>query len=200
MNLERFCVKFFARPSTNIDDTIFIEVFQEWIRLQKLDNVLIDIADYRHVPQGPGIMLLSHEVNYALDYAEGQFGLFAQRKVGSGETASERLWELLRSVVTFGQTLETDPRVAGKFSLEGGRFQVMANDRLLAPNTAEAFEAWKPELAWVASKLYPNQEVSITRLENDPRARLTAVVNANRSVALRTLANRVKTWPGFGGL
>ena len=52
MNIERFCVKFFARPETNLDDAVFIEIFHEWIRLKTLPGILLDVADYRHVPFG----------------------------------------------------------------------------------------------------------------------------------------------------
>ena len=29
--------------------------------------MLIDVADYRHVPAGPGVLLIGHEANYSLD-------------------------------------------------------------------------------------------------------------------------------------
>jgi hypothetical protein len=67
--------------------------------------------------------------------------------------------------------------VAGKLSLEGGMFHFMANDRLLAPNTEASFAILKPDLAAVAAIIYPGYPgVSITRLENDPRDRLTIAV------------------------
>jgi hypothetical protein len=74
--------------------------------------------------------------------------------------------------------LETDPRVAGKLRLEGGAFQYMANDRLLAPNTAPAFAELRPDLEAAAAIIYPGEVVSIIHQENDPRDRLTAVVEA----------------------
>ncbi|MBE9127050.1 MULTISPECIES: hypothetical protein [unclassified Coleofasciculus] len=188
MNLDRFCIKFFVRPETNIDETTFIEIFHEWIRRQKLKGTLIDVADYRHVPNGPGIMLITHEINYAMDHANGQFGLYAQRKLGEGETHKDRILNVAKATATFGALLESDNRVTGKLSLEGGKFVYMANDRLQAPNTDEAFAALKPDLEAAAAELYPGQSVSITRLENDPRDRLTAVVQVENSVNLATLA------------
>lgn len=185
---ERFCIKFLARPETNVDEVAFIEIFHEWIRLQKLKGTLIDVADYRHVPNGPGIMLITHEANYAMDHGNGQFGLYAQRKLGEGNSHKERILELARSTAAFGALLESDNRVAGKLSLEGGQFLYMANDRLHAPNTEEAFAALKPDLEAAAAELYPGQTVSVTRLENDPRDRLTAVVKVDNSVNLATLA------------
>ncbi|HAA31350.1 MAG TPA: hypothetical protein DCE56_31110 [Cyanobacteria bacterium UBA8553] len=188
MTLNRFCIKFLARPETNIDETTFIDVFHEWIRLGKLNGTLIDVADYSHVPNGPGIMLITHEINYSMDRANGEFGLQAQRKLGEGETHPDRILDLAKATATFGALLEEDNRVAGKLSLEGGKFYYMANDRLNAPNTPETFAAIQPDLAAAAEKLYPGQQVSITRLENDPRDRLTAIVQVENSVDIASLA------------
>lgn len=189
MDLERFCIKFLARPETNIDAATLIEVFQEWIRVQKLKGTLIDVADYSHVPNGPGVMLITHEVNYAMDRGNGELGLYAQRKLGEGETHKERILDLARATATFGALLESDSRVGGKLSLEGGKFLYMSNDRLMAPNNEETFAALKPDLEAAAAELYPGQRVSITRLENDPRDRLTVAIGVAQPVDIRTLAN-----------
>lgn len=186
--LERFCIKFPARPETAVDETDFIPIFHAWIREHKLPGTMIDVADYRHVPEGPGVMLITHEVNYAMDHGNGQFGLYAQRKLGAGETLKERILELIQSTATFGALLESEAQVAGKMSLEGGEFLYMANDRLHAPNTEEAFTALKPELEAAAAEIYPGQEVSITRLENDPRDRLTVAVKTGKPMDIATLA------------
>jgi hypothetical protein len=178
VNIERFCIKFLARPGVHVADAVFIDIFHEWIRLKKLGGVLLDVADYRHVPEGPGIMLITHEINYAMDYGDGQFGLLAQRQRGYGVTHQERILELARAAVAFGALLEAAPRVAGKLSLEGGSFHYISNDRLVAPNTEAGFASITPDLAAAASIIYPGQAVSIKRLENDPRDRLTAVVEA----------------------
>ncbi|HBB32577.1 MAG TPA: hypothetical protein DDZ80_07055 [Cyanobacteria bacterium UBA8803] len=188
MDLERFCLKFLVRPETTIDETTFIEVFHEWIRLRTLKGTLIDVADYRHVPNGPGVMLITHEINYAMDRGNGELGLYAQRKLGQGETHKERVLELAKATATFGALLESDSRVAGKLRLEGGKFYYMANDRLRAPNTEEAFATLKPDLEAAAAELYPGQNVSITRLDNDARDRLTAVVQVEKSIDISALA------------
>lgn len=188
MDLNRFCIKFLARPETQFDEPRLIEIFQDWIRLRKLEGTLIDVADYQHVPNGPGIMLITHEVNYAVDHADGQLGLSAQRKLGEGNTHPDRILNLARATAKFGALLESDSRMAGKLSLEGGSFLYMANDRLHAPNTPETFAALKPDLEAAAAALYPGQTVSVTRVENDPRDRLTAVVKADTSLDMAALA------------
>ncbi|MFM7439547.1 MAG: hypothetical protein ACKO2V_13255 [Snowella sp.] len=186
MDLERFCLKFFVREG-DVDETTFIPIFHEWIRLKKLPGTLIDVADYRHVPDGPGIMLISHEINYAMEHGGGQFGLSAQRKLGEGSTHQEKIVDLAKRTATFGALLESESSLAGQLRLEGGKFLYIANDRLQAPNTDEAFAALKPDLEAAATQLYGGQQVSITRLENDPRDRLTAVVEAKGTIDIATL-------------
>ena len=44
------------------------------------DHLLIDVADYEHVPNGPGTVLVSHEANIHLDLADGRPGLLYIRK------------------------------------------------------------------------------------------------------------------------
>lgn len=188
MDLERFAIKFFTRPAVDVDDAAFIDIFHDWIRNKRLNHVMLDVADYRHVPNGPGVMLVTHEVNYAMDRGDGAFGLYAQRKLGQEATAREKLLGLVKSTAQFGSLLEAEEKVDGRLKLEGGKFYYIANDRLHAPNTEEAFNTIKPDLEAIATQLYPGKSVSVTRLNNDPRARLTAVVEANESVDIGALA------------
>ncbi|MEB3209705.1 MAG: hypothetical protein VKL39_00055 [Leptolyngbyaceae bacterium] len=187
MNLDRFAVKFFAQSEPDVDDAAFIDIFHEWIRLKRLNQVMLDVADYRHVPEGPGIMLVTHEINYAMDRNDGKFGLYAQRKVGDEETLKERILGLVKSTAQFGSLLEAEASLQGKIKLDGSTFHYIANDRLNAPNTEEAFNAIKKDLEAIAAEIYPGKTVSVTRLDNDPRARLTAVVTVDDSVDMSSL-------------
>lgn len=185
MDIERFCLKFHAHKP--VDEAVFIPIFHEWIRLKKLPGTLIDVADYRHVPEGPGIMLISHEINYAMDHLGGQFGLSAQRKLGQGSTHQERIVDLAKRLALFGVLLEADGRVAD-LQLEAGSFLYQANDRLRAPNTAEAFTELKLDLEKAAMAIYGGQNVTVCRVENDPRDRLSAIVETTAPIQFSSLA------------
>ena len=188
MDVERFCLKFPAYPS-QVDEASFIPIFHEWIRVKKIPGALIDVADYRHVPEGPGIMLISHEINYAMEHGGGQFGLSAQRKMGEGASHQERIVNLVKRLALFGSLLESDGRLEGHLRLEGERFFYVANDRLRLPNTDEGFAALKPDLEAAAQTLYGGAApVTVTRVDNDPRDRLTAVVETTGTVNLSALA------------
>lgn len=189
MELQRFCLKFFARHGQQtVSETTFIPIFHDWIRLKTIPGTLIDVADYRHVPEGPGIMLISHETNYAMDHGGGHFGLSAQRKLGAGASHTERIHELARRLARFGSLLEADDRLDGALSLEGGGFLYVANDRLRAPNTQEAFDAIQPDVEAAAHQLYGSLPVAIARVVNDPRDRLALRVETSQPVAIADLA------------
>jgi hypothetical protein len=186
MDVERFCLKFPAYPS-QVDEATFIPIFHEWIRVKKIPGALIDVADYRHVPDGPGIMLISHEINYAMEHGGGQFGLSAQRKLGEGATHQKRIVDLAKRLALVGSLLEADGRLNGHLRLEGERFFYVGNDRLRLPNTDEGYAALKPDLEAAAQSLYGGAPVTITRVINDPRDRLSAVVETTGTVNLSSL-------------
>jgi len=50
-------VKIFVHEPTSIDLADAIPVFHRWIQEAVLNELVIDVADYRHVPAGPGVML-----------------------------------------------------------------------------------------------------------------------------------------------
>jgi hypothetical protein len=187
MNIERTCVKFFTTAGEDIEAVRFINIFHEWFRNKKLEGVLLDVADYSHVPEGPGVMLLTHDINYGMDYGDGQFGLLAQRKRGQGQTPFERILELVGGAITFGALLEQEAALEGTLRLEGGSFHFMSNDRLLAPNTETAYEVIKADLAAAVEVIYPGRQINISRVDNDPRDRLTLAVDTGTSISLSKL-------------
>ena len=64
---KRISVKLFTTdPEAEVDLHKYIRVFHEFIKEKKVEGLLIDVADYSHVPEGPGIVLIGHDVDYSL--------------------------------------------------------------------------------------------------------------------------------------
>jgi len=74
----RIQVKFYANKSPEPD--AFIPVFHRFIRENVLDELAIDVADYGHVHEGPGVVLIGHAYDYYWDLGEGRPGLVYTRK------------------------------------------------------------------------------------------------------------------------
>lgn len=187
MDLQRFCVKFFARPPAEVDDGAFIEIFHEWIRRKRLPGILIDVADYRHVHRGPGVMLIGHEANIAMDRAAGRLGLLYQRKTAQSGALSERILAAVEGARRACRYLEAEPRLGGRLLLDDGGFEFSANDRLLAPNEPTAAAAVSAALAAVAVNLYP-EGFAVEHIPGGPGERLRIHVGSARTDATARLA------------
>jgi hypothetical protein len=159
-------VKVFAREPASIDLVDAIPIFHRWIQNHLCPEMLIDVADYRHVPNGPGVMLIGHEANYSLDMTKGRLGLLYNRKQAGGG-AQENLRQAYDAAMSACKRLEQEPAFAGKlkFKME---CEFSINDRLLAPNQEETYLALKPELDRVFTGLWGRGAYSMER-RGEPR-------------------------------
>jgi hypothetical protein len=175
--LQRVCVSLRASRGERIPDATFVPVFHQWIRDRAIDDlVLLDVADYSHVPEGPGVMLVAHSIAFSLDRAEGQFSLVAQqRRPGAGDTAAT-IADLVRRIGVLATALENHPRLAGQLAFDRSVVRVEANDRLLAPNSDQGFATFAPAVRSAWAELRSEQPVTLARAKNDPRDRLAIEV------------------------
>ena len=97
MNMQHVNIKIFAKQATAFDVADAIPVFHRWIQKRDLPEILIDVADYSHVPEGPGVLLIAHEANYSLDYAHDQLGVLYNRKAAGTGDAQDAIAAGLRS-------------------------------------------------------------------------------------------------------
>jgi hypothetical protein len=188
--LQRIGAKLFLRDGASVRPKDFVAVFHRWIRTRALDGLLIDVADYEHVSEGPSIVLVGHEGNYSLDTADGRMGLCYSRKQPARGDLDERLVTLVRSVVRASRLLEEDADLGGGLHFEGGEILLFANDRLLAPNSEATFAAFRPALDGLLRRLYGDGGCEITR-NPEPRERFTLTIKAPRPVALGALSERL---------
>ena len=79
IQLKKINVKFYLTDDAVLTPEDAFRIFNGWIP-ETTDEVLIDVADYTHVPQGPKTVLVGHEANYTLDDTDGRPGLRYGRK------------------------------------------------------------------------------------------------------------------------
>jgi len=182
MDLHKIVVKFFAQDASAVRLDEFIPVFHRWIRTHAVDGMLIDVADYGHLPKGPGVVLVAHEADYFMDTMEGPLGLLYNRKTPSGGGLPDRIAAAFRSALGACAQLEAEPEFRGRLKFRAGEALFIANDRLAAPNGDEAFRALGPELSAAASRVYP-AGVDLRREAADPRRRLTVRLTSRGPVA-----------------
>jgi hypothetical protein len=182
MNVQHINIKFYIENPEAVNFADFAAVFNSWIQQHRLQELLIDVADYLHVHHGPGIMLIGHEADYSLDQRGGRLGLLYNRKEQLEGTTHEKLAQATRAALTAAQILERE----NGLNFNGSEVQVIVNDRLLVPNTAETFTALETDLRSLFDKLYNGAEYTLTH-DTDPRERFTALVKTRSNFDVESL-------------
>jgi len=194
MDTHKYDLKLFFHDAANVELEAFVPVFHHWIHAQCLDEVLIDVADYRHVHHGPGVVLVAHDAHYAIDMAEGQPGLLYSRRRETHpnrlhlQSGVERLCSVLHCALTACQRLEAEPVFQGRVRFRGNTFMLRSNDRLLAPNTPQAEADLLSSLTPVLDTLYPEGDVE---LHTQDASRLTVMVRSTADADVATLLSRL---------
>jgi hypothetical protein len=154
MDAQKLQLKVFVTPESTraLELEAFIPVFHRWIKERALPELLVDVANYVHVPEGPGVVLIGHGSDYFMDQGEGRLGLLHNRK-RAGLTASDRLTDLARRTLHAASLLERDPALSGKLRFATGELLFRINDRLV-PNGDATFAAVGPELEALAKQIF----------------------------------------------
>lgn len=180
IELQHINVKLLLKEQEGIDLEPLVPVFHGWIQDQVFDELLIDVADYRHVPEGPGVMVIGHEADYSVDNTGGRLGVRYARKETLNSSSESRLAQAARSALIACQRLEQDERLNRKFQFNGRDIEVVINDRLLAPNHEENRKVVEPILKSFADKLFGKGAYEIS-WETDPRRLLGASLKASKT-------------------
>jgi hypothetical protein len=196
MNPSKLQLKVFANTDMGGDLPLesFIPVLHRWIKEHLLPEMSIDVANYAHVPDGPGVVLIGDANDYFLDQSLAantgpQLGLLVSRK-RHAPAPDQRLNDLFRRTVHAAMLLERDPALAGKVSFRTDEWVVRVNDRLAAPSTPETVAALRPEIEAFASQLFTGATVTVTPA-GEPRQLVTLRITATPAPALPALLERL---------
>lgn len=197
MDTSKFDLKLFLHDASGLQLHALIPVFHRWIQTRALADVLIDVVDYRHVPDGPGVILIGHDAQYSIDTAvAGRPGLLysRRRETHASRAAIEgihgRLKSVLHDALTVCRLLETDSTLQGQLQFCTDELLLRVNDRLQAPNTTEAFENLHAQLEPFVQQLYASDTVKVEHLP-EPRSSLTVRIKAAGTLPLGALMARL---------
>ena len=196
MDTVKYELKFFLDDASGVELEEFIPVFHDWIQTQQLAELLIDVADYRHVPHGPGVVLIAHDAHYVMDLAEGRLGLLysRRRETHPSRCAIHSVEDRLRSVwhcaLTACQRLEAHPALHGRLQFRGNELLLRCNDRLRAPNTPAAYDELCQYLEPFLASLYPGQRLEVEHISENT-SRLTVAIKVPEPPDVDTLLTRL---------
>ena len=192
MELQKIEIKFFAVEREPVPLTAFIDLFHGWI--QASDGVYHDVADYSHMHQGPGIVLVAPDFYVSVDETGGRRGFLFSQKARLEGTNQERLVRVFRDALENCRRLQAEPTLQRKIEFRFDEFEITLNDRLLAPNGEESYQAFKAEIEPFVSRVFGGAPVSLQQ-ESDARRRVRLGIQAMAPVETAALLSHVGAQP-----
>lgn len=186
MELQHVNVKFLLKDPSAVNLELLVPIFHSWIQEKVFEERLLDIADYRHVPDGPGVILIGLEADYSVDNADGRLGVRYNRKSAFDGNNGDRLRQAARAALSACQRLEAEPSLQGKLRFNGRDVEVLINDRLLAPNDEGTRAAAEPELNAFFAQMFGGAEYSLS-YGDDPRRLFGVSARASRPFSVDEL-------------
>ncbi len=176
LETHKLAVKIPVQAGQDIPLDEFVPVFHAWIQQQDVaDHLLIDVANYKHVVDGPGVVLVTHQANIHIDDTDGQRGLLYIRKQPLAGGFPKRVGQIIGYALGLAHRLENEQVFAGRLKFDPSRLIFRINDRLHVRNTAEAFEQLQPILKDALGGALASREIKLTQTQPDPE-RLFEVV------------------------
>jgi hypothetical protein len=170
MNPQKIQIKLFAQDNLDANLESYIPVFHRFIREDTLDEMMMDVADYTHVPRGIGVLLVGHAADVAIDQGEDRPGLLFSRKREVPSDAS-LIKDGLQRVLALAERLNADDEVLGPKGFSTQEILIRFPDRLHVQNDDASFESVRSELSATLSEVM-GSDYSLSR-EGEARDSLT---------------------------
>ena len=146
MELQHINFKLYLRDPQAVKLETLIPVFHGWIQSKACEEIMIDVADYRHVHAGPGVVLVGHQADYSVDNTDNRLGIRYNRKATLAGSNRDRFSQALRAALRACQRLEADEKLSGSLRFNGQDMKLFVNDRMLAPNSERLTDSVQGEL------------------------------------------------------
>ena len=186
MELQHINVKLFLKGPSKVALDAVIPVLHSWVQDQVCEELLIDVADYRHLDGGPGLILIGHESDYSFNLANQQLEICYNRKAALEGTNNDRFTQATLATLNAFNRLASDLKFSSHDNFNGTKLELYVNDRLLAPNKKETFENLKSELETFFRKLFTGNSFSFS-YEGESRNLFSIVVKTGKPFTVEAL-------------
>lgn len=151
--VARLQVKVLLDAPADLDLEPAIALFHGWIQRDAVEGLLIDVADYRHVHDGPGVVLIGDERDYGLDLGGGRPGVVCiEKRHAKVASLADQLAEAARRARGAARLLVESPAFAS-CHVRDDELEVRVLDRLQAPAGRTGEAAVLPSVERVAHDL-----------------------------------------------
>ena len=150
MESQRYAFKIEVAALCDVPSADFILFFHRMIQEGGVKwEVPIDVTDYSHVPDGPGVMLICHEAHYSTDRGGGRLGLRCATKRGASGSAADRIRWVIGKTLRMAAAMEAHEVLRGRVSFNTSAVTLWVEDRLVAPNDEATYRELAPVTAEV---------------------------------------------------
>jgi len=188
MELQHLVIKIPVSGVLRLEPARIVDIFHQWVARQIIPGVLlIDVAELLHVPNGPGVIAVGHEADFAFDHTGGIWGALYRRKTPLAGTNEERIVQAITSAAR--TALRLQEAFPGALEFSRTEFELIVNDRGLAPNTAETYASALPEIETSLRAVLDHGNFTVTRHDRDLRQRFGVTVKSGQPFDLVSLAS-----------
>jgi len=174
---ERISVKFFVDDGEAVEPSAVSPLFHRWIRERLLPGLPIDVADYKHVPNGPSVLLMGHEGDYAWDGRFNRIGfLYKHKREWPTDSLQDRLNHVLDRANQALALLQEAPELP-EIAFHTDELEISFPDRLNVPNTPETLAELREAVTAVSQTIYPDQDIVLTHVHTEARRPFTLNVS-----------------------
>ena len=162
-NLQRINVKIYtpSPPGTKLEP--FLDILNRW---KEADTEWLDIADYLHLEDGPGVVLFGKQRFISFDRNLGQTGVLYAHRYGLEGDLKTRLQTVLSNALSAAKKMVSDSKCPEEISVRVDHLEFSINDRLQAPNTAKTHQKLGTLIRDVGEEQLGANNFEIQRIEN----------------------------------
>ncbi len=146
-NLQRIDVKLLLDCPPDPDLDQFLVIFDRWRKADDHPADWVDLADYAHMPGGPGILIAGKRDTFSVNLNPPGPGLLTSVRSGLEGSLEDRFREALRRAREFNAGVMAEPEFPAEFSVREGAWEIYVNDRLGFPNTDPTDRLVRPAVA-----------------------------------------------------
>ena len=154
-----------------------MNLFHRWVAQQSVaGTTLVDVAELLHVPHGPGVIAVGVEADYAIDHTDGKWGVLYRHKTALPGSNADRVAHALKAAAAAAKLIEDEYK--GQIAVSRTQFEIVVNDRALAPNTPATFAAAKADLEAGVKAFLGHANFTLTAQGGDARRRFGVTVSS----------------------
>jgi hypothetical protein len=187
--MHKVQVKVFSKEP--VDAARYVPVFHRFIREHSLGELMIDVAEYSHVTNGPEVVLIGHESDYVLDQGQGRLGLLYCEKRAPVDPQGAFV-SALRRALTACVLLEKETSVQPPIAFRSDELLFRIADRLNAPNNDETLKFVQAELVAALERLYAGTRFEFLRVGSE-RELFSVAVRAPGAPPIADLLERLRS-------